>query len=1373
MDFNLFSGKELSWVRYWCPYPGTIHCGASSAFLTDPNERFFGSENGHLKKTAALLPTLGPLLLCGEPGLGKSTELQSITVQCKKEGGVMLTVDFREIAEFTDFAKIVFESPQWTSWVAGESLLTLVVDGVDEGIMRIPSFVESLSRELRQTPTKRLRLLLACRTAEWPTTAQAPLFGLWNIPEKEPRIFELCPLRREDVTIAADVCGVDSQKFFSAVYQAHVEPLAARPVTLAFLLKEFRATGDFGKTHRELYESGARTLCGEHDPRRSELTRRLRKTTAIATLEERMEAAREIAARTLLSGLACVEVTDATPVGWLAALETALFTSVRQNTFTFIHRTLAECLASGRLAKLPTLQLRRLLCHRDGREEHVVPQLAELAAWTAGYNPQFLEHLLRIDPAILLRSDVARIQGTHKADLVSALLEGAEREEIFDEPEYRRFYAGLSHPSLAAQLQPYVRNREKGFVARRLAFDIAEICRPPELVNELFATLRDEQESQQIREAASDALCDCMPEGRLSELIPLAFGEVGPDPQDSIRGDALKKLIPAVWAVRDALPLIHAPRDRNFMGSYEMFLRYDCPNRLTDEDVRPVLALLSEWQGCFDSHNSRKEFAEKVFCMALARLDDPAISAKIVQVWLTKSRNHHPFSRGKDSKIRDALEDDGIRRAYARVILNDGQTTKDDLHRLLSSMPDDWGILRKEDLPWLLEVIGVVNADRLPLWISAIHTAMWWWDSVSCWDLFIARRAEIPQLAEIFPLFSEINSPESRTAKARHLRHERRMRRLNDRRKTKPPLNAKRRISNDLRRFRDGKTDAWYRLFYDLSLKPGAVRYEHLRSEIVETPGWTAASDKEREDFQEVAHAFLLNHEDGYAKFGGLSNYANPGVHAVEFLKDKVSSDLGLQAAVSANWIRAMTGWLLDDSDRANELFALAYKINPEAAIEGMLFEAVKDRERHGHVFAFRRGKTCWDNRLSEAALDFMEGCISPQSVGSGIGELADLDVPAAEESVCRSLQRFQGEASARECLVETIASAIKHQLFGSWERISPALSQDDDLARAVFLNSAHDMERAPYAALSEEQIADLYLLMARLFPSKEDTASPSGTVSPRQSVTYARSGLLNALAARANQPACDQFLRLAADRPEDATWLRWRYRSTLTAKRRGEWVPLPVEIIERLTSNPQSRLINNEDDLLELILESLAQLQASLRSQNNPAVEDLWNHDGAGNQRRNFRPKDEEYISDYVARWMDRELGRHGLIVNREVQPIRARRTDILVQTNLPSGRIPRLTEEVSLSVTIEIKGCWNPSIPSAVETQLVNEYLRPFGRTHGVFLVAWFACPRWKLAKNSLRAATLEEAVQQVNQLCFYYDGKKDVSVIAGVVLDARLDE
>jgi len=1243
--------------------------------------------------------------------------------------------------------------------------------------MRIPLFVEALTGELRRRPVERLRLILACRTAEWPTTAQEPLLSLWKLPHEECRVFELCPLRHADARMAAEACGVDAQEFMQAVYAAHVEPLAARPVTLSFLLREFQDAGRFAKTHRELYEKGAQTLCGEHDPRRSQLIRRLRKSAPISTVAQRLEAAQEIAARLLLCGQPSLEVTDSTSPEVLDAIETALFTSVGPNRFAFIHQTLAECLASQRLAKLPTLQLRRLLCRRDGGQEHVAPQLAELAAWTAGYHHQFLEHLLRIDPAVLLRSDVARIQGTHKAELVTALLKGAEREEIFDEPEYRRFYFGLSHAGLAEQLRPYIRNQGKGIIARRLAYDIAEACRLSELTDDFFAVLRDENESQQIREAASDALCESIPRDRLNELIPLARGEVGADPQDSIRGDALKKLIPAVWTVREALPTIHAPRNRNFVGSYEMLLRYHLPACLTEEDVAPVLDRLSEWQNAFDSLNSRQTLAEKVFCMGLTRLNEPEIAEKMVRIWIAKSRAYHPFERGKDSKIREALEDDAKRRGYAARILNSEQTTETDLYHLLSS--DEWGILKKDDLPWLLEALDSVSADRLSIWILVVRDAVWWWMSGSCWDLFMARRSEIPQLEVAFPLYSEINSPASRAAKARYLCDQRRRRRFDDHRKPKPPLDAKRRIANDLRLFHSGRTDAWYRMFYDLSLAPGDVQYQHLRTSVVEMPGWKAASDSMREEFREAARAFLLNHNDGYAKFGGPSNSADPGFHAIELLKDEVLANPALRAMVSANWIGAITGWYSDDDMREKELFALAYAINPEATIAGLLREAQKDHDGHGHIFAFRRAQACWDARLSKVAIDFIEGCTKAESIGSGICELADLDAPAAEECVIRLLGRYQRDSSLRECLVEVMAAAISKKMSKAWNGVMEVLSQDDDLACTVLLQAAQDLDRGGqqfFVELTEVQIANFYLLIARLFPPKKDPPLPSGRVTTRQSAMHMRGALLTALAARANKEACDQFLRLATERPEEATWFRWKYRDTLTAKRRSEWSPQPQAIVEKLIADPQSRLINDEDDLLELIVESLERLQTYLRRQNNPAVEDLWNCDGGGNQRTNFRPKDEEFISDYAARWLERDIARSGIVVNREVQPIRGRRTDILVQAVLPLNMPSRQGEESSINVTIEVKGCWNSSVPTAVETQLVGEYLRPFGRTRGLYLVAWFVCPQWQgyppRCGSSLGVQSVEDARERVERLCEPYNGKHEPAVVRGIVLDARLN-
>lgn len=48
-------------------------------------------------------------------------------------------------------------------------------------------------------------------------------------------------------------------------------------------------------------------------------------------------------------------------------------------------------------------------------------------------------------------------------------------------------------------------------------------------------------------------------------------------------------------------------------------------------------------------------------------------------------------------------------------------------------------------------------------------------------------------------------------------------------------------------------------------------------------------------------------------------------------------------------------------------------------------------------------------------------------------------------------------------------------------------------------------------------------------------------------------------------------------------------------------------------------------------------------------------------------------------------------------------------------------------LTVIIEVKGCWNKDLDNAMETQLVNRYLKDNTCQHGLYLIGWFNCKQW----------------------------------------------
>jgi hypothetical protein len=120
------------------------------------------------------------------------------------------------------------------------------------------------------------------------------------------------------------------------------------------------------------------------------------------------------------------------------------------------------------------------------------------------------------------------------------------------------------------------------------------------------------------------------------------------------------------------------------------------------------------------------------------------------------------------------------------------------------------------------------------------------------------------------------------------------------------------------------------------------------------------------------------------------------------------------------------------------------------------------------------------------------------------------------------------------------------------------------------------------------------------------------------------------------------------------------------------------------------------------------------------------------------YKPKDENSFSDFVAVHLDEDLRQKGIIVNREVRIHRGERTDIHVNAVV---LIPQEGGYDSVSVIIEVKGCWNLDHDHAMKTQLVDRYLRDNRCQHGLYLVGWFNCEQWDdkiMGKNRLRNLT-----------------------------------
>src|SRR5436190_6792540 len=189
----------ISWNRWWTPLGGPIHLEQAGGFLADPVNEF-----GHLYPLNVFplddLLQRHCLILCGEPGLGKTAELDDLEKRLTTlpDAPQVLRVDFRSCLDGGDFHKKVFESARWNAWQQSDTSLRLIIDGVDEGLWLAPNFLEWFIDALKTgVALQRLYLTLACRTLEWPQPLGRQLSGLWGRAREEEQKptgfeFELC-----------------------------------------------------------------------------------------------------------------------------------------------------------------------------------------------------------------------------------------------------------------------------------------------------------------------------------------------------------------------------------------------------------------------------------------------------------------------------------------------------------------------------------------------------------------------------------------------------------------------------------------------------------------------------------------------------------------------------------------------------------------------------------------------------------------------------------------------------------------------------------------------------------------------------------------------------------------------------------------------------------------------------------------------------------------------------------------------------------------------------------------------------------------------------------------------------------------------------
>lgn len=1363
----------LPWRRFWCPRDGSY--AVDGGFLLDPESeyaRFHGSD----AVAYELLSAKRCLVLLGEPGTGKSSELRRMASEAsgspRAEPAVTLYRDLREYESMADIQTAILESTVATPWREGDGQLLLFLDSLDEALLSVEVIASRLASMLSGYPVERLTLRIACRTAEWPDFLGEALRGLWG--DEAYGVYEITPLRRKDVRIAAAHRGLAPEAFLSAVHDREVTAFASKPSTLKLLLDLFTRTGGgLPQSQAALYREGLLHMCEGHDP---DGERRASRRGSRYSAAQRFAIAARVAAVTILGNRAAVWMgprADAPgadvgiavlaggtePVGGDTIqvdddsirdvlANTGLFTSRGPRRMGWAHQTYAEFLATVWLLahKMPLSQMEGLLRHPGDRDRKFVPQLHELVAWLAGMDREFRDLVLGVEPEVLLRTDVRTLDDADRGSLVAALLSMEEIGRLpFQDYFQPRRYDRLSHAGLADQLRPWIEEPERHSGARELAIEIAGVTGAAALSGALADVAVESSEAMDTRVAACRALARIGDPQAVGRLAPLAARDLPGDDLDELRGAALEALWPAHISSETLFGVLTSPKSHSFHGGYYKHFLRKLADTLDGASVPRALAwvIQNDWAA-----EGFPDLRIGIIRRAWDFGDDPAVLEALAEEISSDLRRHREWAmRGENAEEFAAAisaHPQRRRRLVERLVAQVGESGWRLSVRLVRTVPP---LLLPNDFSWLLDAVSSAPGEAERDAWTQLAARRFTPDEYGHLDELYARRND-PGLAGVVGAVlgpEPLDSPTATTWR----QHADQMRELEAleaermRRETPPP--AQEVIAAELERFNTG-ADAWIRIEWALlrsqeeeggwgsiTIRPSSTWVWHSLPEAVHRQVLDVARTYLRAD---VSPGETLM----YDQWRGRAGYQA----FLLLLDEEPATPRTFPPAVWERWVRAIvtsgrTGRSarLEDYIRDQELLEIAYRAAPDVVtgeVVALLSAENTEQKQMSSASHFAElREPGFQAALIELAFD---PCLAARSVRQLLSMLLEQGCPAAERRALDELPERVPRGAAARLRALAIAEALfidgsDPAVLGAWRFVR----RSKQLGREFALSVATRGSNRRLRAFDEHQVGQLFTWLGELFPPPDPVYPGMHEVTREDEVRRWRNSCATELENRAT-PAAVGTLEALARRWKEFPWLNQTIGRAEAEMRRQTWMAAtPTQLLE-LAAGMDKRFVASSGQLMDLVIESLGRMEEELQGE-LPAAANLWDERDGG-----ARPKNEEHLSDEIARHLRRDLMGRRLVIGREVQISRpsrgaqsGKRTDIYIEAGDPSS--PATTP---LTLVVEVKGSWNPSVLEGIGDQLVGQYLARNPRCrHGLYVVGWYLCSRWIQEEGKARTRRL----------------------------------
>lgn len=528
-------------------------------------------------------------VLLGEPGAGKSV---AFAMEAEATNGKNLCID-----------EFINADPE-ENW-RGK---TLFLDGLDETRAGGgDSTIQQIRRQLKRLGNPSFRI--ACRAADWYGSTDSD-----DLKEASPDgwidVLLLEPLNSEDIlAILRENHDIDDpQEFVAEAERRSIAGLLDNPQTLGLLAQAIQ--GDRWPTTRDdTYRLACKTLAAEANKRHRNKNRHQPRD-----LEKVLAAAGQLCAVLLFANKAGIALdreranesfpilADYAPPNLEAAVQAVgskLFRPAGEERVEPSHRSIAEYLAAHWLARridsegLPLQRVLNLLLGPDGG---VVAGLRGLFGWLALHCHTARPRLIEVDPlTVVVYGDVKPMTVAEKRLILEGFRREAERFSAFHwNTQSAHPFGALADSELRKDFLDILHAPERDDANQSLTDCVLEILAQgdalPELAPSVLDLVRDDTRWPRVRYSALAvwlrfkpdpqtvlALLDDVNEGRVLDL------------DDGLAGTLLRYLYPAHLAPERLLRHLHARKDTHLIGGYFGFWSRELPKLAPDEHLSVLL----------------------------------------------------------------------------------------------------------------------------------------------------------------------------------------------------------------------------------------------------------------------------------------------------------------------------------------------------------------------------------------------------------------------------------------------------------------------------------------------------------------------------------------------------------------------------------------------------------------------------------------------------------------------------------------------------------------------------------------------------------------------------------------------------------------